>query len=39
MANNNHEYGSKSIYHQHMECLNNLMDYNNHEYGTKSIYR
>ena len=22
MANNNNKYGSKSIYHQHMECLN-----------------
>ena len=22
MAYNNHEYGSKSIYRQHMECLN-----------------
>ena len=22
MANNNHEYGSKSIYRHHMECLN-----------------
>ena len=22
MASNNHEYGSKSIYRQHMECLN-----------------
>ena len=47
MAYNNHEYGSKGIYRQHMECLNTscqhmlkyLVAYNNHEYGSKSTYR
>ena len=37
MAYNNHEYGSKSIYRQHM-LLKCLMAYNNHEYS-KSTYR
>ena len=39
MAYNNYEYGSKSSYRQHMECLKHLMAYNNHEYGNKGTYR
>ena len=30
MAYNNHEYGTKSIYHQHMECLNTSWLTSNH---------
>ena len=39
MAYNNHEYGSKSIYRQHLGMLKYLMAYKNHEYGSKIIYR
>ena len=39
MAYKNHEYGSKSIYRQHIGMLKHLMAYNNHEYGSKNTYR
>ena len=39
MAYNNHEYGNKGTYRQHMECLNTSWLTSNHEYGSKSTYR